>query len=314
MSDFPWVTIIIAASVLLILALGFSWLLRRKALERDRISSMSPVDRAAHDARVNADRAAREAQSQLRRAEQQALSEARAAHRSALREYKQRVSIAEKEHRRESNLVASELKRAQHQMKEAELTGRKSVQSYRGRDGAAELFQHQISIKGQTFPLGPDVNATVDSSGNLARTKRSTLTRMTAGGIVLGPVGIIAGGMMQKKKVHDDRELYLLLEGHSFAALITCNPDQGAAVRRFATNVNNTARNVDTANSTHEEAVKVASVNLTNVRAHTEDVTPVIDAKLALVKADNARLKETEEKLASLSHQLKNDEPSAVLD
>lgn len=280
MSDFPWVTVIVAVSVLLVLAVGFVWALRRKSAERTRIVSMSPAERAAHDA----------------------LSEAKTSHRNALREYKQRVSAAEREHRRESNVVASELKHAQQQMKQAEATGRKFVQSYRGRDGSAELFQHQIVVKGQTFALGPDVNATVDSSGNLARTKRSTLTRMTAGGIMLGPVGILAGGMVQKKKVHDDRELYLMLEGHSFAALITCNPDQGAVVRRFATNVNNTSRIVDAANTAHEEAVRQATTNLTEVSSRSKDAIPVIDEKLAAVKADNAHLRDAEDKLASLLH------------
>lgn len=118
---------------------------------------------------------------------------------------------------------------------------------------------------------------------------------------MLGSVGILAGGMLQKKKVHDDRELYLLLEGQSFAALITCNPDQGTVVRRFATNVNNTARNVDAANTAHEEAVRQAITNLSSVRIRANDATPVIDAKLAAVKADNAHLRETEERLASLT-------------
>ncbi|MCQ1996493.1 hypothetical protein [Arthrobacter sp. zg-Y1171] len=291
MSGFPWVTVIIAGSVLLVLAVGFARILRKNSVERTRIASMSPADRAAHDARVAAEQAAREA-----------LSEAKIAHRNALREYKQRVSDAEKEHRRESNIVAAELKRAQQQMKAAEATGRKLVQVYRGKDGSAELFEHQIVIKGQTFTLGLDVNATVDSSGNLARTKRATLTRMTAGGMMLGSVGILAGGMLQKKKVHDDRELYLLLEGQSFAALITCNPDQGAVVRRFATNVNNTARNVEAANTAHEEAVREATTNLSHQRSRTNDAIPVIDKKLAAVKADNSHLKETEGKLASLTH------------
>lgn len=297
MNDFPWGTAIIAVSVLLVLALGFAGLLRRSSAEQTRIASMSPADRAAYDARQDAERAARETE----RAARDALSEARTAHRNALREYKQRVSAAEQEHRRESNRVANELKDAHKQMKKAETTGRSSVQIYRGRDGSAELFEHQIVIKGQTFALGPDVNATVDSSGNLARTKRSTLTRMTAGGMLLGPVGILAGGMVQKKKVHDERELYLMLEGESFAALITCNPDQGAVVRRFATSVNNTARNVETAAIAHEEAIKEATTNLSHVTTRTSAEIPVIDAKLATVKANNTHVRETEEKLALLS-------------
>ena len=70
---------------------------------------------------------------------------------------------------------------------------------------------------------------------------------------------------------------------------------------RFATSVNNTARNVETAAIAHEEAIKEATTNLSHVTTRTSAEIPVIDAKLATVKANNTHVRETEEKLALLT-------------
>ena len=90
------------------------------------------------------------------------------------------------------------------------------------------------------------MDAAVDAAGNLAVTKRSTLTRMAAGGVLLGPVGLLGGGMMKKTQKHDTRELYLLIETPTFVAALACKPDDGAKVRAFAAKVKTAYRSFPT--------------------------------------------------------------------
>jgi hypothetical protein len=86
-----------------------------------------------------------------------------------------------------------------------------------------------------------------------------TLTRIAAGGLLFGPVGAIVGGTAKKTKMHDTRELYLLITGQEFAALITCNPDDGAKVRQFAVAVMQSALRADELRAHRADAIAQAS-------------------------------------------------------
>lgn len=267
--------IAIVAAILLILAVIVILLVVK---EKRRVESLSPADRAVHDA----------------------LQAAKSEYGEAIREHKGRVRAAEKDYRREMGAVDAKMRSAQAQMTKAEKTGRSLVQSYRGKDGNIALFEHEIVINGKIFPLDNTVSATVDSSGNLARTKRSTLTRMTAGGVLLGPVGILAGGMIQKKKLHDDRELYLLVEGREFTALLTCQPEQGVTVRQFAAKISQASKTVSAADARHEEALEQANMVLRQVTADANASTPLIEGRLEAVRSEDARVVKARKRLLEL--------------
>lgn len=93
--------------------------------------------------------------------------------------------------------------------------------------------------------VGPitGAHATVDTASNMITTSRASLTRMAAGGILLGPLGAILSLGFKKHKVVDKRELYLLVETPQFASVIECPPDHGRKAREFAAFINTTAKN-----------------------------------------------------------------------
>lgn len=77
-------------------------------------------------------------------------------------------------------------------------------------------------------------SASCDTASNMVVKSRATLTRMAAGGLVLGPLGAVLSLGFKKHKVDDHRELYLLIETSTFASVVACPPDQGVKARQFA--------------------------------------------------------------------------------
>jgi hypothetical protein len=96
-----------------------------------------------------------------------------------------------------------------------------------------------------------------------------TLTRVAT-------IGIFAIGA-KKKKTHavDTRELYLLIETPEFASLTTCNPDQGARVRQFATQINNAGKQAETLLAKRHQRIAAAesAVRELQARARHEALT-----------------------------------------
>lgn len=91
------------------------------------------------------------------------------------------------------------------------------------------LYEHAIATpQGSASLYG--ASASVDAAGNLAVTKRVTLTRLVAGGII--------GGLIFQKKTKDDtRELYIVIETPTVVSAVKCPPDQGPKARQFAAKV-----------------------------------------------------------------------------
>jgi hypothetical protein len=112
-------------------------------------------------------------------------------------------------------------------------------------DGKLETPQGVIDLTREA------ATATCDTAGNLAVTKRVTVTRLVAG-------GIIGGLLFQKKQKHDTRELYLLVESESVASIIECDPDKGGAARGFAVEVNNAAKTAKTLPERRDQAIAAA--------------------------------------------------------
>lgn len=218
-----------------------------------------------------------------------AMSPAEREHHDALAAYRSGIRGAERALLNESQARATRLKAAERALQRAHEAGTQAVASYRGRTGSASVTPTQVVLPQGTFPLTPAVAVRVDTAGNLAVGSRSTLTRIAAGGLLFGPVGAIVGGVAKKRVAYDTRELYLLVQGENFAALITCSPDDGERVRRFALAVNQAALHAESARADCARAVADAERAL----AAEQQNTAPLEAAAAAVEAarrDTARL------------------------
>jgi hypothetical protein len=136
--------------------------------------------------------------------------------------------------------------------------------SYRG----ITLFERWIKTpQGEGSLIGGQ--ATADTAGNLALSKRPTLTRMAAGGLLLGPVGVLGSLAFQKKQMADKRELYLMVETGDFAAVVQCPADDGMKARQFAARINTAAIAASKAEVGRPEAIRQADARLVAVKADT---------------------------------------------
>ena len=143
--------------------------------------------------------------------------------------------------------------------------------------------------------------AIVDSTGNVAVTQRATLTRMGAGALVAGPIGLVAAGVAgKKKKQHDFRELYLTIETPGFSTVVKCNPNDGQRVRSFAAQVNSAAQQAAGIRQRRPQEIASARALL----ASSESATGPIDAaraELERVRADGTFLAAIEAAKAQLA-------------
>jgi hypothetical protein len=86
-----------------------------------------------------------------------------------------------------------------------------------------------LDHEGRHLPLGGDVEATVDTAGNIAVTRGRNLAAKGLGAVAttgagLGPLGLLLFGNARHRQV-DNRELYLLVEGPNWAYANAFNPD-----------------------------------------------------------------------------------------
>ncbi len=135
--------------------------------------------------------------------------------------------------------------------------------------GRVQLTDESLQTPNGQHALTSDVQARVDTAGNLAAyaKSRSTLTRMGAGGLVLGPVGMLIGATAKKSKdvTVDKRELYLLVEAETWAETVELDPEKGKEARGLAQAINLAARNVDEVKRRRGEAVRAARTSLAEV-------------------------------------------------
>lgn len=132
--------------------------------------------------------------------------------------------------------------------------------------GGHTLFDDSVKTPSGTHRLTDAVTATVDTAGNLATKSRSTLTRMGAGAVIAGPLGLLVGATAKKSQTIDKRELYLLIDGGEWASVEQLNPDHGADARKFAQAVNVAARQVETVTRQRAERVHALTRRLEEVR------------------------------------------------
>ncbi len=198
------------------------------------------------------------------------LARARASHRAAVRRADLGVRRAERRH-------TAAIARLDRRIVELEDPRGSRVVAF----GPVVLHERSLITPAGEVALD-GVEATVDSAGNMSVTKRATLTRLAVGGLVLGPLGAVLALGFQKKRTHDDRELYLLIEAGPASCVLQVKPDAGTSVRAFAVQVNARARGIV------QIRAQVAA-ELTDVRARLaatrEDVSGLDAARQRLVAA-----------------------------
>lgn len=243
---------------------------RRK--EAARVAAMTPEERSARDARLAQERELREATAEY----ETGVKKADSAHRVAYQAYQVGITKAEQA------LAA------------ANLIGRRELGRYNGRDAGILLYEDRLAWApgGGTwtyFPLGPDVKTQVDSAGNIYSTERTTLTRMAAGGAILGKAGVVAGAAARKTNTHDSRELYLLVEGSEFSVVVSCAPDDGSKVRQLASQIVNAEHQAAALQAQRPLAVAEAEAALAAAKADVEAVNAA-HAAVEAAKAANGRV------------------------
>jgi hypothetical protein len=199
-----------------------------------------------------------------------------------------RLSPEEKAHHAEVRAAKKGLRRA---TKEYEKTIRRvdkqvadasdppKLSSIRHTGGWATLYEDRIETSGGTRHLTPELQAAVDTAGNLAMGGRSTLTRMGAGAVIAGPLGLMVGAAAKKDKKVDTRELYLLLQDSEWGAVIPCDPDKGQAVRQLALDIQAAAGRAPQAAAERKRLIERLKRDLHEARRDTSSVTAA-DAKL----------------------------------
>jgi hypothetical protein len=146
--------------------------------------------------------------------------------------------------------------------------------------GPVTLHALRIITPAGEAPLD-GAEASVDTAGALSERKRTTFTRLAVGGALLGPLGaVLALGFPKRKKV-DGRELYLLIEAGAASCVLQVQPDDGARVRTFATQIN------------------AAATLVAQRRAQTAAELAAARSELAEVREDHSALDEARERLAA---------------
>ncbi|MDY0087022.1 MAG: hypothetical protein RBS78_00485 [Coriobacteriia bacterium] len=220
------------------------------------------------------------------------------------------VFEAEQEHQRRVKEVAGALagaqrqfdsgvKIAEHSLQHAYNMGTNQLAKYSGQAGWVKLHENRIetSSGSAAFENGP-VIATVDATGGIYESRRSTVTRVVTGGLVFGPPGAVVGAIAKKRSQHDSRELYLLVESSRWGALIKCKPDDGPRVRELAMKINAASRNADSIKAAREHAIAQATSSLESARLNTAALDEA-GRVLAAAEADTARVDQARAALAA---------------
>jgi hypothetical protein len=92
----------------------------------------------------------------------------------------------------------------------------------------------------RTWPLTPESKASVEAAGSVSVTRGRDLAAKAIGGAIV-PGGVFIFGNA-KDRVHDNRELYLIVESPEWAYTLAVDPALGVGARRFAQNLNLAAR------------------------------------------------------------------------
>ena len=216
----------------------------------------------------------------LDRSERRAVKAGRRAVRDAERAHAVAIAAAERAVRDAEISRSNQLQIANIQLAEAESPSGRRIGEYRG------VVLHERTL---TTPKGGTVwlrgcSADVESGGNLSMSHRPTLTRMAAGGLLFGGIGMLGSLAAQKREIADKRELYLLIQTGEGGMVLQCPPDDGLVVRQFAMAINAYARDVD-ANDVERAAIAASSRSIiARIEGDTSDIDEARSAKEAMLQ------------------------------
>lgn len=113
---------------------------------------------------------------------------------------------------------------------------------------------------------------------------------MGAGGLVLGPIGILIGATAKKSKdvKVDTRELYVLIEAETWAETVKIDPDKGTEARALAQAINVAARNVERAKAERIQRVNLAQERLRTVQDDQSSIEMARQRRAQLVRGPMA--------------------------
>lgn len=189
------------------------------------------------------------------------------------------VREAERRLRTEERAYGRKISRADASLRQIRKKEQKVLASLRGKQGFVKLTPTEIKVAEGTFPVTSELTATADVAGNLTVNRRSTLTRMAAGGALLGPLGVVLGAAAQKTTYKDERQIYLLIEGEGFASLVICKPQQDKKALETAAQIVRAAAFSDQFKRTVGREVRDAQAQIAAAGADNEAVR---DAREAL--------------------------------
>lgn len=300
---------------------------KREMQERQAVKAAEKATRretkdAAREAARAADTAARKAAKHsrsIKKAARAGRQELVKAVRDAEAAQQTRLRLAQKVCDTRLERVAEKVRIAEKRLATAREPLTKPISKFSGRGGSVSLYQTRLVIDGRLVPLDISVRAGVDATGTVTRHSRSTLTRMAtggllfgvAGGVLPGAIGAVAGGMLKKEVKHDDRELYLVIEGDTFAGVIACHPEQGMAARRFAASVNEHAKSAERAEPRIQRRIVEAVDEEFLAGKELAAERSVMKHAMSLVRADRRTIETAEAALASYDAAMLSD-PSEV--
>lgn len=161
----------------------------------------------------------------------------------------------------------------------------KKLARYRG----VTLFERAIiSSEGRSGIVG--ASAFVQASGGVAVYKRGTVTRVATGGLLLGPVGALAGGVLFKKKKNvDTREVYLTIGTRDRTQVIACPGSGQAGAQAFAAKVSTAAKQAAVLEGGRPAKIEQVSANLARLKSDSRALDAA-RADVARCESDPAHL------------------------
>ncbi len=105
----------------------------------------------------------------------------------------------------------------------------------------AVVNQQMGSIR--VWPMTASVRASVEAAGSISVTRGRNLAAKAVGGAIV-PGGVFLFGNA-KDTAHDNRELFLIVEGPDWAHTHAVDPTDGVAARRFMQAINLAAQNLE---------------------------------------------------------------------
>lgn len=215
-------------------------------------------------------------------------------------EYKRAVKRAELELLKAKGAHKARVMLAERKLKKVQEQGQEQLGSYSGKDRKRVVLwadrvqvpldsgSANVTYEEHHFKNGP-VEATVDTAGNLAVSKRATLARWAV-------YGSTYASLFKKTEKHDTRELYLMVEGPDFASLVNCPPDDGPKVRAFAMQITTASKSAASVLQAREQAIAQATQELEAVRNDRAGIEAATK-KLEAAKSDTKRLDAAREQL-----------------